>query len=295
MSDDIPTMTAEELGLEPEEIVVVDEAPASAKPAKEIKPEEGIEELRAKLVAEQNARRELEQHAAQASRAATMAFAEKEDSDIALVQSAIAQTDKDIREMKAAYAAAAKAGEFDKMADLAMDMQTASSNRQQLDQGLEALKERVIAQRNAPPPRPPQREVDPVEMLARSLTPASAKWVREHPECATDDVKRNKMVSAHYDAVSEGIKPDSPEYFQFVEQKLGMEAAPEARQTTTRAPQPRPQPPAAPARGNSGQGNKRVVTLSSAEREIAKMNGLTDEEYAKNKLALIAEGKITAH
>jgi hypothetical protein len=196
MSDDIPTMTAEELGLEPEEIVVVDEAPASAKPAKEIKPEEGIEELRAKLLAEQNARRELEQHAAQASRAATMAFAEKEDSDIALVQSAIAQTDKDIKEMKAAYAAAAKAGEFDKMADLAMDMQTASSNRQQLDQGLEALKERVVAQRSAPPPRPaaarsrPGRNAGPLADPRFGEMGSRASRVRDRRRQAKQDGQR---------------------------------------------------------------------------------------------------------
>jgi hypothetical protein len=35
-----------------------------------------------------------------------------------------------------------------------------------------------------------------------------------------------------------------------------------------------------------------VVTLSALEVETAEANGMTPEEYARNKLALIREGKI---
>lgn len=287
MSDEL-TITAEELGLEPGTDVVIDGPPAAA--PKEIKPEEGIEELRAKLLVEQAARERVEALATQATSAAHYAFSEKEQSDIALVQSALQQVERDSRDMKAAYSAALKAGNTDKCADLAMDMQAMSASRQQLEQGLEALKERAQAARQ-PAPQPQPRAMDPVEAVASRLSPASARWVRSHPEFATDDSKRNKMVAAHYEAVAEGIASDSREYFDFIEQKLGVENAPEPRQTTSR-PSPRPQPPAAPARGNSGADNRRVVTLSAAEREIAKMNGMTDEEYAKNKMTLQAEGKI---
>jgi phage I-like protein len=35
-----------------------------------------------------------------------------------------------------------------------------------------------------------------------------------------------------------------------------------------------------------------VVRLSKDEREMAQMMGMTDQEYAKNKLALVKEGKL---
>jgi hypothetical protein len=104
------------------------------------------------------------------------------------------------------------------------------------------------------------------------------------------------MVAAHYEAVAEGIKADSPEYFEFVEQKLGVVTDPEPRQTPQRQQALRSPPPAAPARGNSSGGKTRTMTLSPLQREMARASGLTDEEYAANLVALRNEGKIsTAH
>lgn len=294
---DLPTMTAEELGLEPELEIEIAPETAPEEPKREIKPEEGIEELRAKLLSEQKAREQLEEQAARATSAAQNAYVEKEESDIALVQSAIQHVQGEQKRIKAELSAALKSGDTDLAADLMLEAQTVSSNRQQLEQGLEALKERNAQMRRAPPPQQaPQREADPVEAVARNLTPASAKWVRAHPEFATDESKTKKMVAAHYAAISENLTADTPEYFDFVEQQLGITNEPPPSRPAQREAAPRPQPPAAPARGNSGAGNKRVVTLSAAEREVAKMNGMTDEEYARNKIDLIKEGKIgTTH
>ena len=54
-------------------------------------------------------------------------------------------------------------------------------------------------------------------------------------------------------------------------------------------------PPAAPVSRSGGNGNgsrSNVVTLSAAEVEAAEACGQTPEEYARNKLALMREGKI---
>ena len=58
--------------------------------------------------------------------------------------------------------------------------------------------------------------------------------------------------------------------------------------------QRRSAPPAAPvSRSGNGTGSSpNVVRLTSAEREIASMMGMTDKEYAKNKVALQKEGKL---
>ena len=58
--------------------------------------------------------------------------------------------------------------------------------------------------------------------------------------------------------------------------------------------QRRSAPPAAPvSRGGNGTGsNPNRVTLSAAEREMAQMMGMTNQEYAQNKLSLQKEGKL---
>jgi hypothetical protein len=56
-------------------------------------------------------------------------------------------------------------------------------------------------------------------------------------------------------------------------------------------PAPRPAPPAAPVNRSSSPRNN-TVRLSAAEAETAKMFGMTEQEYAKHKLALKREGKI---
>lgn len=287
-----PTMTDEELGLEPPQ-AAAEKTPAE----REIPPEEGIEELRAKLLSEQKRREELEAHAANATRAAFVASHDKEESDVALVQSALSQIERDAKDLKARLAQARKANDTDAEADVFLELQSLASNKQQLEQGLEALKERVVVSRQRAAAPPPPRQQDPVEELASRLTPASASWVRKHPEFASDDSKRKKMVAAHYEAESEGLAADTPQYFQFIEQRLGIEDAPEPRQTTSRQSGPRtPPPPPAPARGNSGAGNSRTMQLSPLQREMARASGLTEEEYAQNLSALRAEGKIgTTH
>lgn len=261
---------------------------------REIAPEEGIEELKAKLLAEQRRREEAEALASQVTGVAQHAYAEKEQSDIALVQSALQQIERDQRDLKARLAAARKTNDTDAEADVFLELQSIASNKQQLEQGLEALKERANAARQRPPQPVVPRAEDPVESVASRLTPASAKWVRAHPEFATDEGKRNKMVGAHYAAIGEGLKADSPEYFQYVEQHLGVVDEPAPRQTVQRQALRSP-PPAAPARGNAPSGNTRTMQLSPQMREAARASGLTDEEYAANLAALRREGKISTN
>jgi hypothetical protein len=175
-------------------------------------------------------------------------------------------------------------------------MQQNVANKQQLELGLEALKDRVVQARQQaqqPPQRPAQ--TDPVEMVASQLTPASAKWVRAHPEFATDDEKKNEMIAAHYKAAAKKIKADTPEYFAFIEETLGLDSE-QQREAPKPAPRQPAPPPPAPARGNGGGNRPGTMTLSAHQREAAKLAGLTDEEYAQNLVSLRKEGRIgTTH
>jgi hypothetical protein len=63
---------------------------------------------------------------------------------------------------------------------------------------------------------------DPVERFASSLTQRSADWVREHSDYVTDPRKNAKLTSAHWDAVGEGLQPDTDAYFDHVERAVGL-------------------------------------------------------------------------
>ena len=105
------------------------------------------------------------------------------------------------------------------------------------------------------------------------------------------------MFRAHEDAVEDGIEPDSREYFDFIEQRLGVRRSPEpvaAENPLSSAAAPRrsPSPPAAPvSRGNATRPN--VVRLSREEADLAASWGYTPEQYAANKTALQKEGRMS--
>jgi len=144
---------------------------------------------------------------------------------------------------------------------------------------------------------------DPVETLASQLSPRSAAWVRSHPEFARNERLTQKMIAAHNFVTADGMQPDTDEYFETVERLLGVRAptasveAAEAPMSAAAAPaQRRSSPAAAPVSRSgtgTGGGGPNVVRLSADEREMAKMMNMTAEEYARNKLALIKDGKLT--
>jgi hypothetical protein len=106
------------------------------------------------------------------------------------------------------------------------------------------------------------------------------------------------MVRAHEDAVDEGLKADTPEYFAYVENRLGVGRADPALQDDTLSDAARPKstrsaPPAsAPVTrsGNGGGQRANIVTLTADEVEIAKLMDMKPEEYARQKIAIKREG-----
>ena len=149
--------------------------------------------------------------------------------------------------------------------------------------------------------RRPQTPSDPIEALASQATPESAKWLRDNRTILSEPRKLDRALRAHQDAIDDGIAPDSREYFEYIENRMGIRKAEAPKQeesalSEASAPtQRRSAPPAAPvSRSGTGTGGTRsnVVSLNSAEREHARAMGMTDREYAIQKQALIKEGKL---
>ena len=100
-------------------------------------------------------------------------------------------------------------------------------------------------------------EADQVEEVARQLTPNAAAWVRAHPDYITDPQKNARLMSAHYDAMAEGLAGDSPDYIRYVEQQSaqppGADVNPKSKGVNPWPNTRRTAPPAAPvSRGGGG-------------------------------------------
>jgi len=261
---------------------------------KVLEPEEGLEKLKADLERERNGRLEAEKREREARQTAFKAQNEVQDTNLHLVTNAIETVKQTADVLKANYREAMSMGDFDRAAEVQQAMATNAAKMLQLEQGKQALE-------SQPKQKAPEqyRSSDPVEALASQLSPRSADWVRRNPQCVTDPRLYQKMVAAHNLAVADGYEPDSDDYFDQIETTLKMNRreAPVQDDAMAEAAKPvqrRSSPPAAPVtRSGNGTGtNPNRVRLSSQEREMAQMMGMTDQEYAKNKLLLQREGKI---
>jgi hypothetical protein len=110
-----------------------------------------------------------------------------------------------------------------------------------------------------------------------------------HPEYLSDARKNSKIQALHWDVVDEGHAPFSPAYFESLEQHLGMRAKTTQVETDddnrdARQPQQRTSIVSAPVsrEGTVTNGTRTAsqIRLSPAQREAAKMAGISEKDYA---------------
>jgi hypothetical protein len=275
---------------EKDDVKVVHAEESSSKT--EIAGEEGVEELKRRLEEERRLRVEAEKRAREYAQRETSARNEVQDSNLTLVTNAIETVKQNNSILKANYRDAMSVGDFDKAAEIQEALSSNSAKLLQLEQGKQALE--------SMPKHQPEVPADPVEALASQLSPRSADWIRRNPQCATDQRLFQKMLAAHNLAMADGIVPDSDEYFEFVESTINLRKAPARKAdpvadedpmaAAAKPTQRRTSPPAAPV--TRGENRSNVVRLTSQEREMAQMMGMTDKEYATHKLALQKAGKM---
>lgn len=257
-----------------------------------IAPEEGIADLKRQLDAERAARAEAERRAQEAAQQVHMARNEVEDTNLHLVKNAIDTVQRNNNLLKMEYRDAMQVGDFDRAAEVQQTMSSNAAKLLQLENGKRAMEEK--------PKAPPPQVSDPVEALAAQVTPASANWLRQNKQHLGSENAIRRMFRAHEDAIDEGITADTPDYFGFIEDRLRIskpvriDPVVDPMAESARVTQRRSAPAAAPvSRSGAAPGsNPTVVRLSPAEREMASMMGMTEKEYAVNKIALQKEGKL---
>jgi len=292
---------AENAAKEPE--VVVDPEVTAAKTAADVtKPEEGIEKLKKDLAAEREARAAAEARAREASQAEAEARGRVQTTELDLVKNAITTVTQANDALEAKYTEALAAQEWATAAKINREIANNSAKLAQLEAGKVQLEKAPKPVARAP--------VDPVELYCSTLSPKSAAWVRAHPEFARDARGQQRLLHAHHAALADGAELETPEYFKAVEEtlKISPASARAANGAATHEDDPHAEtaaastggrqaaPAAAPVSrsGNGANGSRpNVVRLTADEVEIAQNMGMTPEEYARNKIALKKEGKLS--
>ena len=276
------------------EVVEVENSPKNAS-KEQIEPQEGIQELKMKLEQERAARIEAEKQARAAYNSAAEAKNEVQDTNLQLVKNAIDTVKRNNDILKYNYSEAMSVGDYTKAAEIQETMGMNSAKLMELERGRSHMENapKVVAPE-------PMRRSDPVEELASQLSPRSADWVRRNPQCVTDPRMYQKMVAAHNIAVADGYTPDSDDYFGQIEdtlkisKRVNTDYDDDPTSGAAKVTQRRSAPPAAPvSRGGGGTGSRpNEVRLTRDEIETARDLGMTEKEYARNKMLLKKEGRM---
>jgi hypothetical protein len=273
-------------------VAVVEEKPEP----QESDSDKALKKLNKALEKERKARIEAENLARQAAERAMAAQNETTDSNLHLVSGAIDSIKRDQEILKANLRDAMAIGDYDKAADLQEQMVANVSNLRQLERGYEELRQQPRIQPVAPPPQ----EMT-VDTLIDQVTPKSADWLRRNRDSLPDARSIRVMARAHEDAVEYGIVPETDAYFQFVENRLGINSKrssiPEVDNVMSDASssrQRRSSPPSAPVSRQPIDSSYRpgVIRLTAEEVEHARISGVTPQEYHENKMRELAKQKM---
>ena len=275
----------------------------SDSPPQEIPADEGIAALRARLEGESTARRQAEERAALAEQARAQAFGATQEANVQFLEQALGGVKQSMAVLEANLAEAYAVQDFAQAAKIQTEIARSAQRESAIETGLEQLK---AMPKEQPRAAPPPQDADPVEQIARQLTPNAAAWIRSHPDYVTDQRKNARLMSAHYAAMDEGLQADSLDYIRFVEDRvLGVRQPPpqpERREPVAETTRRSAPPPAPVSRGN-GASTPTRVTLTAEQRQTAHDNfpdemredptgRKAEQAYARNMLILQREGRM---
>ena len=281
------------------------EIEVSAQAKEENDPLADVERLKKQIEVEKQGRLAAERRAQEQANMAHQAGMESLNAKSSSVDASLEHLKSNMAVLKRAYAEYMAAGDFAQVADI----QEGIANNAQLIREAEQEKQKIEQFKKNPPRPQVQQSSDPIEAAASQLTPRSADWIRAHPQYVTrNGTVTPEIIAAHNLAVARGHVADSDSYFEAVEKILDPDAGrrrpaqsfedDEVYTDTAKvmAPRRNAAPAAAPVSrepvSNGGTPtNTRAIRLSPEEQEVAKLSGLTNEQYAAQKLKIAREAK----
>ena len=287
LSDDKEDLKGERKGAEPDEREVA---------LSELKQQ--LDAARKQAAMAQQAKQQAEQYARKQAEAAYSAKSEASENQYRVIINAINASEQAAENTERALADALAAGDYAQVGKLQSHIAKIQSQLTQFESAKAELEEKAQYQQTegrVPDPAPqyeaqPQEYLDPVEAAARTLSPKSADWIRAHPDMINHIPK---LRAAHQYAVDvKGIVSESPEYFNFLENEMGVSKGNQPKKAVASTPV------TSSASYSSSRGGNDTMVLSAAEVEQAMLNEpdlpkqKALEIYARNKKALIKEGRM---
>ena len=278
-------------------VIVVDgdDAPLAAQ-SDENDPASALKEMEKKLERAKKKAEKFERERERAEKIAQQAMQEAGENRKHVMMAALNQVKMDTDRLMTQYAEAMSINNFDEAAKIQAQMSQNAVRSAQFEAEIDNLKRQDTANASG----------SQIDQIIKSVSAESARWLKQHRDSLDNDKAIRRMFRAHEDAVDDGLKPDSEEYFEFIEKRLGLtddseDEAPKSRKKEVQSddepmsaaakPSQRSVPPSpAPVERYGSRPN--VIRLTRAEADTAKMLGMTEKEYAMHKLALQKEGKL---
>ena len=150
----------------------------------------------------------------------------------------------------------------------------------------EQIKAQEEARANAPK-QEKEVEIPKAQEQAPVKDPIAEAWAANNDWFGRDKVMTNVAYAIHEDLVNQGVDPRTDYYYTEIDKRMRENLPHKFEQDSSSEETARQQPvqTVASAHRNRGTG-RNVVKLSSSEAAIAKRLGLSNEQYASEKLKL---------
>ena len=250
----------------------------------------------ATALAERQQREAAQRLAAQREQEAKGYREQAEGHELTILSTGIENATKEIASYQAEMERAFEAGEFSKATAAQVKLSKASATLDRLEANKADFESgaRKVKTAEGAVEAPPQ--VSAFEQYVSGYAPIAQAWLRAHPDCAPSQVggdatKNAKMMAGHYDAVAKGLREGSTEYFQNIEEHVGLRtpvapvvtpatpisAAADVIEAGDPAPKPAPRRQAQPSApvsreppaSNGTQPQTRSVRLTPEQQEVA--------------------------
>jgi hypothetical protein len=240
------------------------------------------------------------QTTARAQHEVTQARAQAEEAQVNTVLVALGNAQTEIDAAKAAYTAAASEGNWAQAAEAQARMASAAADLAMHQRAKDAYDAKAEEAKRNPPRQTTQAAPTTAEQriaAMQGLIPEERTFLLQHPELVMDRQKNVRLEAAWLDANDQGLRRGSPQFMQYIEQRLGFrqersdddvntfepDNRESGRRVNTSAPVSRDGVNLTNGRPRPNNGS---IMLSPEEREIARNSGLTDIEYARQKVIL---------
>ncbi|QPF87028.1 hypothetical protein IC762_12310 [Bradyrhizobium genosp. L] len=278
---------------------------ANKKPKKsEPQDDDGSKVLREQLEAAQSAQKRADERAAKAEREAAenrrLADQRAKEADEARKRSASLEGDiisgglsaaqNELASAKAELVRAGEAGDYKAMGEAQSRIGRASAQILSLESGAAEAAEREKEFRPAQQEQVLQQPRTFEEHVRSNpgLLHAEREWMIKNKTSFDDPEFNKKLEFAYSGAMGKGLVRGSQDYFDHIERATGLKAAPaqdEERELNVQAP------PSRNDRGTDGRVSNGKVMLTPEERDICKSMGISEIDYARQKVNFDAARK----